>query len=311
VSVRRLVGLLAVLALAPIAAGCGVDTGDGGAARDLLQRASETPPRSADVKFELEASLDGVKELGGPVRLTLAGPVRSNGQGTLPDLDWRVHGEAAGKELDARLVTVPDNAFIEYRGTTYEVGEQLMGSITSRLPRGQTDPKELRGLGLDASAWIEDAEVSDAEVGGVPTRRISGEVDVRKLLEGLDRLFRSPAVGGQLPPGASPPRIPESAIDQIEDAVKEAHLETDVGRDDGIMRRNAFDVRFEVPEDLRDRAKGLRGGKLKLLLELTDVNGSQRVTPPSGARPIDELLQSLGIPPGLLLGPGFTSPAPG
>jgi hypothetical protein len=307
----RLLGVLAALALALLPAACGVDTGDGGAARDLLQRASETPPRSADVRFELEASVDGVAQLDGPVRLRLEGPLRSNGQRALPDLDWRVHGEAAGKQLDARLVTVPGNAFIEYRGTTYEVGEQVIGSFTSKLQRAQPDPEKLRGLGFDPSAWLQDAEVSDADVGGVPTRRVAGDVDVRKLLDSLDELFASPVFSGQLPPGAAAPRIPEETIDQIEDAVKEARIETDVGRDDGILRRYAIDVRFELPDDLRNRANGLEGGRLRMLLELTDVNGDQHVTPPSGARPIAELLQSVGIPPGLLLGPGFAAPAPG
>ena len=246
-----------------------------------------------------------------PVKFSLEDPYRSNGRAKLPDLDWKLHGEAAGKSLDARLVAVPDNAFVEYGGTTYEVGERLIGMLSRQLEGNQTDPKELQRLGFDTSAWFKDPEVSDAEVGGVPTKRISGEVDVRKALEDLDRLFRSPAVTGQLPPGASAPRIPQHAIDEIDDAVKESHLETDVGRDDGIMRRNSFELNFEVPSDQRDSLKGLQGGELKLLLELGDVNGDQHVTPPSGARPIEELLRRIGIPPELLLGPGFRTPAPG
>jgi hypothetical protein len=297
--------MLAVLALAPLPAACGSDQGGSGSARRLLERAAQKTAKSADVKVEFAATLKGVDELEGPLKLTLEGPFRSNGAATLPDLDWRLRGEAGGKRLDARLVTIPDNVFVEYRGTAYEVGEQLIERLNQRLREGRTDPRELRGLGFDASRWIEDPEVSDAEVGGVPTRRVSGELDVRALLEGLDKLFRSPAVSGQLPPGATPPRIPQDVADKVEDAVKDARTETDVGRDDGIMRRNLVELRFEIPEDQRSRLNGLEGGEIKMLFEQSDVNGAQHVTPPSGARPIEELLGTLGIPPELFLAPGF------
>jgi hypothetical protein len=310
VSVRGLIALLAALALALIPSACGSDE-DAGSARELLKRATEKTAKSADARFEFEATLDGVEQLDGRIKVSLEGPYRSNGKAKLPDFDWKLHGEAAGKSLDARLVAVPDNVFVEYGGSTYEVGEELMGMLTQQLGKNQTDPEELRRLGFDTSEWFTDPEVSDAEVGGVPTKRISGEVDVRKALEDLDKLFRSPAVSGQLPPGASAPRIPQDAIDEIDDAVKESHLETDVGRDDGIMRRNSFELSFEVPSAQRDRLKGLEGGEMKVLLELGDVNGDQQVTPPSGARPIEELLRRIGIPPELLLGPGFRTPAPG
>jgi hypothetical protein len=302
VSLRRLLGLVAVLAMALVPSACGSGSGDAGSAGDLLKRASRETAKSADVKVELEAELKGVDEVNGPLKLKLEGPYRSNGAAALPDLDWRMHAEGAGKSFDARLITVRDNAYIEYQGATYEVGTQLISSLTAQLQRNRTDPKELRSLGLDASGWIEDADVSDAEVGGVATKRISGDVDVRKMLEGIGRLLAKD-------PSAA--RLPESTIDEIADAVKEAHVETDVGRDDGIMRRSSAELRFEVPEARRAGAKGLEGGELKVLFEQTDVNGDQRVTPPSGARPIQELLRGFGIPPELLLGPGATMQSPG
>lgn len=314
-SPTRLIALVAALALALLLAACG-DGGSGGTSGDasagnLLERATKQTAKSADVKLELTADLKGVDELKGPVKLNLEGPYRSNGQNAMPDLDWKVNAEAAGKNVSARLITVPDNAFVEYKGTTYEVGQQLMAKLTSQLKQSQTDPKELRSLGLDASKWIKDPEVSDEEVDGVATKRVSGDVDVRKLLEGFNKLFARPSVSGQLPQGAATPSMSKQTIDQIVDAVDKAHVETDVGRDDGILRRNSTEISFEVPEDERAGAKGLEGGDIKFLFEQSDVNGDQQVTAPSGARPIQELLRGIGIPPELLLGPGFTTPAPG
>ena len=314
-SLRRPTALAAALAMALLVAACG-GGGSGGTSGDasatkLLERATKTTAKSADVKLELTADLKGVDELKGPVKLELEGPYRSNGRAAMPDLDWKVNAEVAGKKLAARLITVPDNAFIEYQGTTYEVGQQLMRKLTSQLEQRKSDQKQLRSLGLDASKWIKDPQVGDAEVGGVATKRVWGDVDVRKLLEDLNKLLASPSVSGQLPQGSATPRLSPRTIDQVVEAVDKAHVETDVGRDDGIMRRNSTEVSFEVPEDQRSGAKGLEGGEIKFLFEQSDVNGDQHVTAPSGARPIEELLRGIGIPPEMLLGPGSRTPTPG
>ena len=297
---RRLFSVLAALALALLAA-CGA-SGGGASADELLQRASKQTAKSADVRFELEATLKGVKELDGPLKLSFTGPYRSNGDKTLPDLDWKLHAEGGGESFDARVVTTRENAWVEYRGQTYEVGEQLVSGLSAQLQR-QPSQQDLR---LSVPEWFGDTEVEDAEVGGVATRRVSGDVDVRKVLESVDRLLRQSSTAGQ-----PVPRLTEQTMDEIEDAVKSAHVEIDVGRDDGILRRNTMELAFEVPEERRASAKGLEGGDLEILFEQTDVNGDQRVTPPSGARPISELLRSFGVPPEALLGPGFTPQSPG
>lgn len=307
-SARRLVAVLAALVLALAIAACGGDgggSGGGDSADELLQKASKQTAKSADVKFELEASLKGsAKELDGPVKLSFSGPYRSNGAKTLPDLDWKIHAEGGGEDFDARVITTRDNAWVEYQGETYEVGEQLISSLGAQMQRQQADPEELRSIGV--SEWFDDPDVEDAEVGGVPTRRVSGDVDVRKVLESVDKVLRKSAAAAQ-----PVPRLTEQTMDEIEEAVKTAHVETDVGRDDGILRRNTMELSFEVPEDRRASARGLEGGDLSVLFEQTDVNGDQRVTAPSGARPISELLRGFGIPPEALLGPGFTPQSPG
>jgi hypothetical protein len=307
VSARRLAALLAALVLALVPAACGGDgggSGGGGSAEEVLDRASKQTAKSADVKFELEASLNGAEDLQGPVKLSFSGPYRSNGAKALPDLDWSIHAEGDGEKFDARLVTTRDNAWVEYEGQTYEVGEQLISGLSSQLQRQQAQPQDLRSL--STGEWFDDPEVEDAEVGGVPTRRVSGDVDVRKVLESVDEVMQKSAPAGQ-----PVPRLTEQMMDEIDDAVKTAHVETDVGRDDGILRRTTLQVAFEVPEERRESADGLQGGDVRLVFEQSNVNGDQRVEPPSGARPISELLRGFGIPPEALLGPGFTPQSPG
>lgn len=302
-SLRRLTPLVLLLALI---AGCGGDSGSsssGQSASEVLKKAGKQTAKSADVKLELEASVNGAKDFDGPAKLSLEGPYRSNGPKTLPDLDWKLHAEGDGQKFDARLITTRDNAWVEYEGKTYEVGSQLVANFTQQLKRQPSNPRSLRSLNLEE--WFDDPEVEDAEAGGVPTTRVSGDVNVRKVLESVVEVMKK-----SVPSGQATPQLPQQTIDEIADSVEKAHVETDVGRDDGIVRRNTMELSFEVPESRRSQVKGLEGGDVKLLFEQSDVNGDQRVQPPSNALPIQELLRALGIPP-QLLGPGVTPQLPG
>jgi hypothetical protein len=54
--------------------------------------------------------------------VTMAGPLRSNGEGRLDSFDWRVRLEAGRRALAARVVSTGDNVFVRYGGVMYEVG---------------------------------------------------------------------------------------------------------------------------------------------------------------------------------------------
>ena len=313
-SLRRLPALAACLALALVPAGCGSGGSASGSddARKLLEDAAAKQVKSADAKFSLTANLEGgdSDKLTGPLKLQFSGPFRSNGQRKLPDLDWKFHGEAAGRSLDARLVTVVDNAFVEYQGTAYEVGEQLVKRFTQQ--QAGAPEQDFRSLGIDPSGWLKNAEVEDGyEIGGDPTRKVSREVDLRKVLESVNAMFAKPAVKSQLPPGTPPVRLPEKAMEEIEDAVDDMKLEVNVGRDDGILRRVRFEASFKTPEKERSKVGGVEGGELKLDFEQTNIDGDQRIEAPTDARDFSELLRAFGVPPELLLGPGALTPSPG
>jgi len=317
VSARRLIALVAALALALVVVACGGDSGGSGdsgkSATQLLQAASKKPAKSADVKVSFEADVKGTDNLKGPIKLDLEGPYRSNGKGALPDLDWKMKAEGGGTRFEARVISMKDNAWVEYQGTTYEVGTQLVGKLTQGLKQSQSgqQQEEVQRLGLNPANIIKNAKVEDGEAGGVKTDHISGDIDVRKFLESLNKLFKSEAFSSQLPSGAAKPSLSSQAIDEIDKAVKQAHVEADVGKDDGILRKSGMDMSFDVPEDKRSQVGNAASGSFRFSVEQSDVNGDQSVTAPTGARPITELLQRLGIPPQLLQGPAFSSPSPG
>lgn len=288
---RGLIALLALLLLG----GCGSDdNGNAGSARSVLERASRTPAKSADVDLSMQLKLDGVEQLKEPIELRVRGPFRSNGAKALPDLDLRVHFEAASRKGDFRLITVRDNAFVEYGGSTYEVGRELVRRYM-RQAGSAKQQEQIRKLGISGSNWLKDGKLED------DGRKVSGKLDVRKLLADVNRIL------AEVPQGR---RLPDHTIDQLDDAVKDASLEATVGADH-VLRTSRFEVSFELPADLRADARGLKGGRLEFELAQSNVNGDQRVRAPNRARPLTELLRGLGVPPEALLGPGFKTPAPG
>jgi hypothetical protein len=312
---RHLKRLALVLFGALALAGCGSDSsgGDSDEARRLIERTFAKEVESANLKLDLEAKLEGVALLGtAPLTLTLEGPYQSNGDYELPSVDWKVKGSGAGQSFDAGIVTTAANAFVEYGGSTYEVGEDIISRFES-----QTRAQQKKGgkttwedFGLKPDDWLEDAEVSEGEaVGGEATRKVSGKLDVADVLRGLNKALESETAKKQLGTG-NVDTLSEDQIEQVSDAVDDPRFELDIGKSDGLLRRLRAELDFDVPEDSRDELGGLKGGSFSFEIRFEDVNRPVEVKAPSGARPLSELLRQFGIAPELLLGAGATVPEP-
>lgn len=284
----RRAALIAAVALA----GCG-GGGSAGEARDLLDRGFATDVQSGVLSASAELRLSGLGALAGPLRLRVEGPFEGGGSTTLPDMDLEVLASGMGQSFAGRLVTTRENAWVEYDGTTYDAGE-----LRRTIETQEAEPMTLAELGLHPHRWLDDLETEgDEEVGGDDTTKVTGTVDVGVLLREMNRL--SP--GGPLAPGT---------LRQLEAAFEEVRFEAWIGADD-IWRRISVETEFEIPEELRDSAEGIAGGRLSLDLGLDDPNKPVEIEGLGDGRPVDELLRRLGIPPEALLGPGFAQPTPG
>jgi hypothetical protein len=292
--VRR-VALVVVLALA----GCG--GGNDEEASGLLERGFSTDVRSGYATVDAELELEGIEGFEGPLRLRLDGAFEvAGGDPTeLPNLDMDFEASGAGREVSGNLVLTQSNAWVEYGGETYEVGEELWARARQALreqSRGQ--PQTFAEAGVDPLDWVDDAEVEGEErVSGVRTTRVSGTLDMEAVLRDSNEVS-----GSQ--------RLPEGALDDVEEAVGDVEFDAWIGAD-GIWRRLATEIAFEVPEEERDSVGGLEGGNLSLEIELDRPNELVEFPAPSDPRPLEELLSRLGIPPEALLGPGFAQPSPG
>jgi hypothetical protein len=300
VSLRRGAVLLAALLALGLGACGGGDDGSAGDATQLLERGFATDVDSGRLALELEVDLRGVAALGGPVRLELDGPFRSRGPTRMPDVDMTFEASLAGQSFDGRLVLLPDGAWVEHGGETYEVGEQLWGRVQDSLEAEEGRPDTFAQAGLDPLHWIEGAETGEErEVGGVRATEVSGELDVARMLRDVNRILARES-------GA----VPESALDDVDDYFGSVDFTAWIGEDD-IWRRVQAEADFEVPEAERDSAGGLSGGHISLDVRLDQPNEPVEIEGLGAGRPLAELLTKLGIPPESLLGPGFAAPEPG
>jgi hypothetical protein len=210
------------------------------------------------------------------------------------DIAFRASG--ADQEYEGRAILTRDNAWVEFRGETYQVGEERWARARKALRAQADQPETLQEAGVDPMDWLDDLETEgNEEVDGTPTTKVSARVDVERMLSDLDKLS-----GGPQEP------LPFDVGDFVDDVGFEAWI----GEDD-IWRRVSAQAEFRVPDGERDSAGGVEGGHVSLDLQLDDPNEPVEIEGPPDARPLDELLRRLGIPPELLLGPGFAAPALG
>jgi hypothetical protein len=293
--VRR--AALALLAVALLTAGCGADEGASSeSARQLLERGFATDVDTGVVSLDAEVELEGGL-LAGRYALELEGPFRVAERATdLPDVDLAFRAHGVGRDYEGRAVATRENAWIELQGDVYEVGEELWSrALESLEAEARGEPETFAKAGVDPLDWLTDLEESGQEdIGGVATTKVTGRLDVERMLRDFNRI-----------PGADP--IPADALDQVDDALGDVEFEAWIGEDD-IWRRVSAETEFRFPQS----AGGSVSGSLSFAMELDDPNEPVEIEGPAGeARPLDELLRRLGVPPELFLGPGFAAPTPG
>ena len=77
----RSLSLVALALAAAVLAACGGQSSRD--AKDTLDKAFSTPIKSARIDLELTLKLDGVKQLNGPIKLSVQGPYESGNNQTM------------------------------------------------------------------------------------------------------------------------------------------------------------------------------------------------------------------------------------
>jgi hypothetical protein len=290
---RRLLSLLLV-ALASVAvlalSACGGGDGDSGDATAKLGDAFKTPIKSANVSLDLSAKVDGVPQLSQPVALKMNGPFESRGQNKVPKLDWDVNVSGAGQTFTGSIVSTGENAYVGFQGQNYEVGSEAVKQFEQQAAQqNQQQGLSPEQLGIDPASWVKDAkEDGEEDVAGTKTTKITGGVDVEKMLNDLNGAIdkAGPAMG------QSAQKLTPEQINQVKQVVKDPTFEAFVA-DDKTLRRMVVNLNFTIPESQRQQASGASGGNLKFSLQFANVGQPAQVEEPTDARPLSELQQQI------------------
>lgn len=292
---------VALLALVPAA--CGGASGDEDVDA-LLQETFSGDKQVDSGRLSLVARVDarGSEQLQQPVRLEIRGPFRKASPDEVPEFDLDARVSTSGLTYDVGATVLDDKGYVLFQDEDYALSDELFEQFKSGFQEGHKDGSEPAGpatLGIDPRKWLRNARnAGEAEVAGQDTIKLTGDVDVPKLVDDL-------AAAQQADPAAKkkPTELSDAQQERIEEAVDAMRVEIYTGADDRILRRIviAADVSAPKGEESFDSAK------IRLDYTLSQLNEDQEIEAPSDPQPFEGLVRQLR---GLGIGGGDSAKAP-
>jgi hypothetical protein len=293
----RLVTLLLVPVLAVAAAACGSEKPQSASSStDTSQLLRDTfdnlgKMKSADVNLQLQLTSGQ-----GAVGAQLQGPFVSSGQGQLPRFAFSATLTAAGRSERVGATWTGEKAFITLQNTSYAVSDlvarQFAAGYQQALRSNQS--KQAKGglllgtLGIDFTQWLKDAHnAGTAQVGGVSTVEITGQADIPRMVDDLQRISQRAKSLGL--PGASSgqAQLTPQQRAQLVQAIKSVGVQVYTGAQDRILRRLVVHAVLHDPAAKSDSA-------LDLDLQFTKVGEDQQISAPAHPKPFADLLKATG-----------------
>jgi hypothetical protein len=247
-------------------------------------------------KFSLAIAVTPMQ--GSPVSLQLGGPFESQGKGKLPKFAINLAAHGSGQDFSAGVTSVGNKGFVSFQGKNYAVSNQIFQQFKKGYEQSQAQAaskhrQSLTSLGIDPQRWLtHPRNAGEAQVGGTDTIKITGGVDVPKLLDDVNTLLqRTRSLGG-----SAAARIPQQLTpqerQQAAKAVKHLSVEIYTGKDDKILRRIVIAASVQAPQGSGTAAG--QSADIKVDAQITDVNQSQSISAPPNAKPFSQLLSGLG-----------------
>ncbi len=298
---RALTLLFAILAMSVAFAACGGSSDDstsGGSSSEDPQTVldqtfnNKATIESADIDLSVDVEASG--DNGGSFNASLSGPVDGSGSGFPKfDLTGKLSGSGGGQDVnfEGGLTSTGTAAYVSYNGDDYVVDDQTFDYLRQSYDQGQGQQSESSDLSAfkDVLTNVQNEGTEDVE--GTETVHVSGDVDVKKLVEALKPLATQAEQLGSVTGGSVP--TPEE-LDQVEQYIKSATFDVYSGTDDHLLRK--LDATIDISDPSTDQT-----GSLEFELTLGGVNEPQDVSAPSDAKPLSDLI---GGDLGSLLGAG-------
>ena len=301
---------VALLATGLVACGGGDGGGDeADASTDVDQLLQDTFSGSKEIKsgkFDLALDITSGGEVGA-VKVKVAGPFESQGQGKVPKLDINASLEGGGQSLEAGVTSTGDQGFVSFNGTDYEVSGPIWKQFTAGFEQSASkgSDQSLATLGIDPRKWLTNASNDgEAKVGDTDTIKITGDVDVPKLLDDVNAaLAKIRSIGGSQAESL-PEQLTAEQKQEAVDAIKDLSVEIYTGAEDTILRRMLVTMKIDAPAGGSTAAQS---ADVKFDLQLLDLNEDQEIEAPENPKPFADLaaqLNSLGLNLGGLGGGG-------
>lgn len=292
----RLVLLLATALAALVLVACGGDDSDKASSSTdvntlLEQTFAKGNPESGQLHLALKLDSAAAGAALGRVSFALNGPFESQGEGKLPKFKIDAAFTGAGRSLKAGATSTGDKGFVSLNGQAYAVSDQVFRQFKAgyeqSLKQGSGSKRQsLASLGIDPRRWLKNPRnAGEAEVGDTDTIKITGDVDVDRMLADVSKATAKTRALGV--PGLEnlPSQLTPAQRRRAAKAIKKASVAIYVGEDDLIMRR------LHLPVVLNTQSGGT--ANFDLDLSYTDVNESQDIEAPSNPKPFDELVSQL------------------
>jgi hypothetical protein len=315
---RPAVPLSLLLLVALVVAGCGGSDGEASSSTDVDELLTQTftgdkkvDSGNLDVSMKLEAQ-GGESQLDGPVSFSLSGPFQAQDGGKLPEFKLEAAFEGAGQSIEAGATSTGEKGYLSFQGTDYVVEDpvfrQFKAGFEQAQKQGSDQNQSFASLGMDPRKWLTSPKnEGDAKVGDEDTIKITGGVDVARLLDDVnDALGKASSLGLQ-GAGQVPEKLTEEQKRQVIAAVKDPRVEIYTGKEDTILRRLRIDLGVD------DQASG-SSGTVAFDISITDLNEDQDIAEPADAKPFSDLLEQfggLGALGGAGSGSGGSSPGAG
>lgn len=298
---RHLLPLAILVAAATGLVACGGGDGEASTNTDVNTLLDKTFSGKKEVKsgkLDLALKLNvsgGDSGVSGPIDVRLRGPFESQGQTKLPKFDLDLEASGAGQNIKAGVESTGDKGFVNFDGQEYalsnEVFQQFKQGYEQAAAKGESskgkDELSLASLGIDPRKWLTNpTNAGEAKVGDTDVIRITGGVDVGKLLDDINAaLGKAGSLG--LSNEELPSKLTAEQKRQVEEGIKDVKVEIATGKDDTILRRLKVDLKAEDP-------KGDGKADVSLDLQLLDLNEGQDFPEPKNTKPFDELLGKFG-----------------
>ncbi len=262
---------------------------DDGAQR-LLRQAFASPTtavRNARMRLTFRLDPEGLLKLGGPIKLNVGGPFAAPREGELPRFDTGFATTLATHRFTGGLLSTGGQAFVELDGRPYRIDKASVSRLRAGVARAPDHGLGLRALGIDPLRWIVRPRVRGTTTAdGVAVTRVSGAIDLARVLEQLDSLLTkaggSAAAGGFLSPATRR---------EFADALDSSNADVLIGTADHVVRELRITAKFTFKKHGGlTPIPGLAGGRLNVRLALSGVNRTRvAVRAPERARPLAEL----------------------